>query len=406
MTLPNRIGSIGGDIKSTSSGTVSVDVAAGTQLLLVGTTGYNGTAGFMSDHPPTISGQAFDGVIAGDLANADMMGALFYKWSPPTGSGLSLAFNWTVTPSDGVRFAWGCYKDVDTSGFRDSQETQQAGAPHGTSTLLSPSGDLIVAFGWQFVSANRTFAWTGATEVAAAAPSGTSGDDADWSWAEATPSGNQTVSFSVTGEDADGGVAVVVLKPGTASPDATVTPSGFSVASSLGSVVKGVAKLPTGQSFSASLGTATVSTASQVTVSPTGLSISSSLGTFGTEADIAVLPTGGALAFTLGTPTTTGTTGNVNIVPNGFAPVFTLGAPTVVGDVVIRPTGVSFASALGTPTVAFPALTMQPSGFLIQALLNTVRVSGPSNNTTHRIRPIAGKAHRTIITLPTDVDVC
>lgn len=167
----------------------------------------------------TIGGNAMTAVAA-DGDTSAFMGALFYVFNPPTGS-QTLAWDWVGTspPVDGGLFAWGAYKDLDTSGIRSSSGTQQAGNPHTTGTLTAQSGDLIVAFAEQFTVSDDTFTWTSATRISEF----TAFDRGDASWAEASPTGNQTVSAS-SSSSSDGGIVAIVLKPAAGGSASLVVP--------------------------------------------------------------------------------------------------------------------------------------------------------------------------------------
>jgi hypothetical protein len=147
--------------------------------------------------------------VAFDTDNTKFMGALFYWTLPSTGT-QTLAWDWAGAnaASDGAVFTYGSYKGIDTaSPIRSSNGAQQAANPHATSTLTAQSGDLIVACMSQFANAESTVTWTGATEILGITKVG----GADGSWAEASPTGNQTVSASGS-DNQDGGVAAIVLK--------------------------------------------------------------------------------------------------------------------------------------------------------------------------------------------------
>ena len=199
--------------------------------------------------------------------------------------------------------------------------------------------------------------------------------------------------------------AIAGIQYHAASGNTTVTPTGQAITSSLGSAPAGITVLPAGQSITATLGTPTASTQSTVTITPTGFSLANSLGTFGTEADISVLPVGGTLTFSLGTPTTTGTGGNVNVVPNGYIPALTLGTPIIEVDETFPVTGFAPAFSLGSPTIVFPALTVQPQGFVIQVQSNSVKISGPASGGPHFVRASATHGKRSYITPPSTQDI-
>lgn len=216
---PTRTGSVSSFTNANNSGSTSITIPADATMLIVGVTGYLGTANYFSGGSMTIGGNAMTAVAA-DGDTGAFMGALFYVFNPPTGS-QTLAWDWVGTspPVDGCLFAWGAYKDLDTSGIRSSSGTQQAENPHTTGTLTAQSGDLIVAFAEQYVYLEGTFTWTSATGISEF----TGFDHADASWAEASPTGNQTVSASCS-YDSDGGIMAIVLKPAAGGSASLVVP--------------------------------------------------------------------------------------------------------------------------------------------------------------------------------------
>jgi hypothetical protein len=103
--------------------------------------------------------------------------------------------------------------------------------PHATGTLTAQSGDLAVAFVFQFVISNTTFTWANATEVTEFAKVG---DYADGALAEATPTGNLTIAASGA-ENQDGGICALTLAGGgSSSPPPPPSPSGYPDASTTG----------------------------------------------------------------------------------------------------------------------------------------------------------------------------
>lgn len=217
---PTRTGSISSFTNSANSGSTSITIPADATMLIVGVSGYHPTTNYFSGGSMTIGGNAMTAVAA-DGDTSAFMGTLFYLFNPPTGS-QTLAWDWigTNAPNNGILFAWGAYKDLDTSGIRSSSGTQQAANPHTTGTLTAQSGDLIVAFVEQYASSNATFTWTSATEISEF----TNFISADASWAEASPTGNQTVSAS-SSNDSDGGIMAIVLKPAAGGSASLVVPS-------------------------------------------------------------------------------------------------------------------------------------------------------------------------------------
>lgn len=202
-------------VDGANSGTENVTVPADAEIMIVGVVGYITGVSPFSGGTLTIAGASMT-YIGGDADVSKMTGGMFYKVLPATGA-QTLAWDWagTNTMEGGTHFVYAFYKGINTSGaIRDDDATQQASSPHTSNTLTAQSGDLIVAYSWQFVSStDATFTWTGATEQSAFTNLG----QVDDSWAEASPTGNQTVSTSVS-ESSDGGIAAIVLIAASAGP--------------------------------------------------------------------------------------------------------------------------------------------------------------------------------------------
>lgn len=196
------------------TGSINITVPAGTDLAVIGFTGYGGVADGFADGTLTLDGDAMVAPVPGDGSTSAYMGCLFYLVAPSIGAGLPLAWSWTGT--DWTTYG-GCilgafYSGVDqTTPLRHSYGAQFANTGDMTSgTLTAQAGDVIVAFAWSYTPDNANFAWTGATEIVAADTLGSyRGDD---SLAETSPTGNQTVHASY-GEANDGGLSALVLTP-------------------------------------------------------------------------------------------------------------------------------------------------------------------------------------------------
>jgi len=204
-----RTGSFSTEAHVTNTGSFSVTVPADAEIMVLGVTGFQSTASYFSSGSVTVGGAAMTAV-GFDSDTTKFQGSLFYKVLPATGT-QTVAFDWagTTAPEFGVIFVYAFYKGIDTaSTIRSSNGAQQATNPHATSTLTAQSGDLIVAWMAQFTASESTVTWTGATEVQAV----TAISQTDGSWAEASPTGNQTVSASGS-DNQDGGVGAIVLKP-------------------------------------------------------------------------------------------------------------------------------------------------------------------------------------------------
>lgn len=205
-----RIGGIARLTNTSNSGSAPITVPPDAEIIVVGVSGYQDSAGFFSTGNVTLNGVAMK-VVPADADTSAFMGSLFYLVSPATGT-QTLAWDWagTTAPNDGVLFAYGFYKGINkTSPIRASSGIQQQGNPHAITALTAQSGDLIVAMAEQFTfGTDLTFSWTGAKEVQSLTNFGT----ADGSWAEASPTGSQAVS-ATTNASSDGGIMAIVLKP-------------------------------------------------------------------------------------------------------------------------------------------------------------------------------------------------
>lgn len=192
-----------------NTSTHGMTVPADAELIACGVVGYISGVSPYSGGTLTIGGSSMT-YIGGDSDPSKMTGGIFYKVQPATGS-QTLAWDWagTNTMEGGTNFDCRYYKGINTGGaVRSTNATQQAASPHTSGTLTASSGDLIIAYSWQFVpTVNATFTWTGATEQFAYT---VTAGEVDYSWAEASPTGNQTVSTSVS-SSSDGGIGAIVL---------------------------------------------------------------------------------------------------------------------------------------------------------------------------------------------------
>lgn len=121
---------------------------------------------------------------------------------------------------------------------------------------------------------------------------------------------------------------------------------------------------PTGQSVTASLGTAALNVSS--TVSPTGFGLAASYGTptAAGQVDHQENPTGYGLTASLGTPVV-----EVVALPSGQAATASLGTAPASASSSVSPTGYGTTADLGTPVEAVTAL---PTGLEATAALGTV----------------------------------
>lgn len=207
-----RLGSVATFTSSSNSGSGSVTIPSGADLCLVGVSGFLGASNYFSHGSVSLGGVPFAVIPADGMVNA-FMGALFYGVPTSTGA-QSLVWDWsgTTTPNDGVIMAWACYSGVDrVAPIRSSSGSQQLATPHQSDVLTAQPGDYLAAWVSAYSGGIEIpFAWSGASEIA----NMVSYRNADASWAEAAPSGNQSVSADgPKSGDTDGGIMAVVLKP-------------------------------------------------------------------------------------------------------------------------------------------------------------------------------------------------
>lgn len=217
-----RIGSLveSADAERTANtGSESITVPADAEIMIVGVHGYQSISSYFSGGAGTrltIAGAAFTNLTQGDASTSFFMGALFYRLAPATGT-QTLAWDWAGTdaPTEPVRIVYGFYKGLHaTTPIRDTDGVQ-SNLPYTTPSLTAASGDLIVAWGWGYDGADETggSSWTNASVVT---DYPTRYGNAVASWAEGSPSGNTTVTWSAWTGVEDGGVCALVLTPAAA----------------------------------------------------------------------------------------------------------------------------------------------------------------------------------------------
>ena len=205
-------------IDRSDAGSTTVTVPADAQMMVCTTSGFRNSIGYFSGGSLRIGGQAMTLVQGGDASTAAWQGVMGYKVVPPTGA-RSLSWNWAGTSSATDRGGIMCayYKDIDTaSAVRSTSCTQSSSNPHTTGSIAAQTGDLAVAFVFQFVNpgTDTTFTWTGATEVTEFARVA---DFADGALAEARPSANLTIAASGA-QNQDGGICGMVVRPAGGGP--------------------------------------------------------------------------------------------------------------------------------------------------------------------------------------------
>ena len=206
------IGSVSQFTSTAQSGTQSISIPVTADYLVMHVTGWTGASNVFSGNPPTVNGVAMTASVVGDAGTHYQNGVLFTLADPDTGS-QDVAWSWSDSISDGVRFAWRAYSGV--SGIRDSDADPHpyTDIPFVTKTLSSQSGDLIVAALSKYADGDGiTFNWTGA---ASQQDYGTRFNNVVASWAEVSPTGNQTVQVSTSDYDKDGVLMAIVLEPAT-----------------------------------------------------------------------------------------------------------------------------------------------------------------------------------------------
>ena len=203
-----RIGSVGSFTNTSASSTQAITVPSDAEIMVVGIVGWDG-GDIPTFESATIAGAAMTKVSA-DYSDCCMMGAIFYRVLPTTGS-QTFAWTWAGSlASYGGQFLYAFYKGIDTSSaIRDSDGAQFSSGPFSTKTLTAQSGDMIVAF----VEAYDEYSlpsWSGASEAKGGNPYY---NNTGATWGEGAPSGNTAVGIS--GWSGDGGIVAIVLKPAT-----------------------------------------------------------------------------------------------------------------------------------------------------------------------------------------------
>lgn len=216
-TPPTRTGSIAtfGSGGAANTGSGSITVPADATLAVAFMSGQNGTTSVFSGGSLTINSVAMTNrEPGGDTSTSFEQGACFTLANPATGTQtIAWDFAGSAAMNDGLIGIVVFFKDVDLTGFRDGDAKQQNTIPVTSDTLTAQSSDLIAAWGWsRNPGATKTFTWTGATAVARYPGSGGTFNAAA-SYAEASPTGNQTVQVTWDQTTDSGGLIALVLKP-------------------------------------------------------------------------------------------------------------------------------------------------------------------------------------------------
>jgi hypothetical protein len=169
-----RVGSVlGADIGVSDSGSTSITVPSGAELMVVAVTGYKfggGDYSYFYNGALTLDGNAF--TTGAGFADTDINTAscvLFYIDVRSIGAGSkTLAWNWAVDTSnfdEGVNIAYAFYGGgVNFTGgpIRSSgADRHYTGYSIGLSAV---TGDILVAAVYEFDNPSANFAWSGATQ--------------------------------------------------------------------------------------------------------------------------------------------------------------------------------------------------------------------------------------------------
>lgn len=157
----------------------------------------------------------------------------------------------------------------------------------------------------------------------------------------------------------------------TVQNDITMAPNGGTISLPLGtvSITADSLQTPVGSSASFSIGAPVIG----VTIPPTGLAITTTLGTATPILGTIVVPTGVSMISAVGAVVFQGT---VVVTPTMAAVTSTLGTPSIQGTSLQAPTGFAVTSSVGTPVPAVSAITLQPTGFFLQALFRIPQITG------------------------------
>lgn len=213
-----RVGSFVEVDNSLNSSSTTIVVPAGASLALVGLSGHSANVNFFSTGTLTLGGTSMTAVGAADASAGDNMSCMYYQINPVSGGSQALAWNWAQSgnPDQGVILVAAFYSGTDTTTpIRDSDGVQTATSTRTSKTLTCVNGDMIIAIDGCFWDASGlTITWTGATKQQDfQLTSGFAGAAA--SWAQGSPSGNQTVNVVENHAGIDAGLSVVVVKPST-----------------------------------------------------------------------------------------------------------------------------------------------------------------------------------------------
>ncbi len=204
-----RTGSIIDIHSSANSGSQAVTVPDDAEIMVCGVIGSTADSinDFLSGNPPTIGGQAMSMVRDDDDNFNIILGAIFQKTSPPTGS-QTFAWNWGGTNAMpvGGHILIGFYKGVDTANpIRSTGGSQDLDNSATTGSLTAVSGDAAFAVAGAYNNTTLpTITWTNATDLDDDASNNLQG-----SCAEAFPAGNVTITATHSGGSGTGPVTTI-----------------------------------------------------------------------------------------------------------------------------------------------------------------------------------------------------
>lgn len=218
-------------VNNANTGTVSsaITVPDDAELVVVGVSGYQGTANGFAAMTFTKGGAdtAMVKATGGDSTNSFWQGAMFYQALPDTGTNKSLKWDWIgtgVSSDPDMLISVSFWKGIDTaSPVRDSDGSAPGGSmPHTTPTLTCVSGDKIVAFCSGYItgggSAQGTIdSWSNLTLLENILHDTTGTHEADGAWATGDPTADTTVAASTSTNMAEGAIVALVVKAAAAA---------------------------------------------------------------------------------------------------------------------------------------------------------------------------------------------
>lgn len=143
-----------------------------------------------------------------DYASGCYQGAGYVFLAPATGS-VTIAWSFGSTFSDGL-FAWVAYQGVDS--IRGSSAVQDSSNNAKSTSFTAQSGDFVSVALEQYYASTTTATFTNATKIV-----DYNFGNSHLSLAEASPSGNVTITGEYVGSTSDGGILGVVLIPSAGS---------------------------------------------------------------------------------------------------------------------------------------------------------------------------------------------